>query len=191
MEADWEVELGGESPVIEARAPGFVDLRLHPEQASRLPETAAFPALAHALEVLNSATSPVWTSKCDAWPVIAPADFDPDELDAPPGCAAHAMGGYIDLLHRNECKWDLPAAATADCKHLCSLLHAIPLRCCRVDLVVRRAVLNAAPAAVPSTILGVTAYFTACGRSHAEATGTFQSVLAEFARVLSAQSTLE
>ena len=198
MEADWEVELGGESPVIEARGPGFVDLRLHPEHASRLPEAAALPALAQALEVLNSAASPIWTSKCDLWPVLGsgspdsdPADFDPDELDASPGCAAHAMGGYIDLLHRNERKWDSHAAAAADCKHLCSLLHAIPLRCCRVDLVVRQAILSSASAATALMSLGITAYFTACGPSHAEATGTFQSALAEFARALSAQSTLE
>ena len=109
MEADWELELGGESPVIEARSPGFVDLRLHPEHASRLPEAAALPALAQALEVLNSATSPLWTSKCDVWPVADMAEFDADELDAPPGFAAHAIGGYIDLLPRNQHKWELPA----------------------------------------------------------------------------------
>src|SRR5208283_894703 len=105
MEADWEIELGGESLVIEAQGPGFVDLRPHPERASQLPEAAALPALAQALEVLNAATSPVWTSKCDVWPVVDMAGFDPDELDAPPGLAAHAMGGYLDLLPRNERKW--------------------------------------------------------------------------------------
>jgi hypothetical protein len=191
MEADWEVELGGESPVIEAHGPGFVDLRLHPEHASRLPEAAALPALAQALEVLNSPTSPLWTSKCDVWPVADMAEFDADELDAPPGFAAHAIGAYIDLLPRNEHQWELPATAAADCRKLCGLLHEIPLRCCRVDLVVRQAILNSAPATAASMILGITAYFTACGPSHAGATGTFQAALAEFARVLSARSTLE
>jgi hypothetical protein len=196
MEADWEIELGGESPLIEAQGPGFVDLRLHPERASQLPEAAALPALARALEVLNSETSQVWTSKCDVWTVLGspdsdPADLDPYELDAPPGCAAHAIGGYIDLLTRNQRKWNLPATAADACKYLCSLLHAIPLRCCRVDLVVRQAILNSPSAAAASMHLGITAYFTACGPSYADATETFQSALAEFARVLSAQSTLE
>jgi hypothetical protein len=191
MEADWEIELGGGSPLIDACWPGFVDLRLHPERASKLPEAAALPVLAQALEDLNSATSPVWTSKCDVWPVVDTADFDPDELDAPPDCAAHAIGGYLDLLPRTEHKWDLPAAATADCKHLCALLHAIPLRCCRVDFVVRQAILDPAPAAAASMSLGVTAYFTACGPTHAEATGTFQAALGEFAHILSEQSKLE
>jgi hypothetical protein len=191
MEADWEIEVGGESPLIEAQWSGFVDLRLHPERASQLPEDAALPALAEALQLLNSAASPVWTSKCDVWSIVDLAGIDPDELDAPPGFAAHAIGGYLDLLHRKERNWDLPAIAAANCKHLCNLLHAIPLRCCRVDLVVRQAILNPASEAAASRSLGITAYFTACGPSHAEVTGTFQSALAEFARVLSAQSTLE
>ena len=44
MEADWEIEVGGKAPVIEARWPGFVDLRLHPERASQFPEAAELPA---------------------------------------------------------------------------------------------------------------------------------------------------
>jgi len=182
--------VGGKSPLIEAHWSGFVDLRAHPERASQLQEASAHPAFVDALELLNSAASPVWTSKCDVWSIVDLAGIDPDELDAPSGFAAHAVGGYIDLLPRSECKWDLPATAAADCKHLCSLLHAVPLRCCRVDLVVRQAILN--PASADASIsLGITAYITACGSSDADATGTFQSSLAEFARVLSAQSTLE
>jgi hypothetical protein len=186
MEADWEIELGGESPLIEAAWSGFVDLRLHPERTSQLPEAAALPALAKALEFLNSATSPLWTSKCDVWPVADMAEFDADELDAPPGSAFHAIGGYIDLLPRTELQWELPATAAADCKKLCGLLRAVPLRCCRVDLVVRQAILTSAPVAAASMDFGITAYFTACGPSRADATGTFQAALAEFARVLSA-----
>src|SRR5580658_2556709 len=108
MEADWEIEVGGESPLIEPHWSGFVDLRLHPSGASQLPEAAAFPALAEALKALNSATSPVWTSKCDVWSIVDLAGIDPDELDAPAGFAEHAIGSYIDLLPRNERKWDRP-----------------------------------------------------------------------------------
>jgi len=191
MEADREIEIGGESPVIESHWPGFVDLRLHPERASQLSEAAALPALAEALEVLNSATSPVWTSKCDVWPVVDLAGLDSDELDAPPGFATHAISGYIDLLPRNQRKWDLPAKAAADCKDLCSLLHAVPLPCCRVDLVARQAIVNSVAQTAASMELGITAYISACGRTHAEAAATFQSVLAGFACILSAPSTPE
>ena len=82
---------------IEALWPGFVDLRQSPERAWQLPEAAQLPALAEVLAELNEAASPVWTSKCDVWPHLEPDEFDPDELDAPPGCAC-AMGCYIDLL---------------------------------------------------------------------------------------------
>ena len=39
MEADWEIEIGGDAPVIEAHWFGFVDLRIEPSRANELPET--------------------------------------------------------------------------------------------------------------------------------------------------------
>jgi hypothetical protein len=186
MEADWEVELGGEAPVIEALWPGFVDLRLYPERAWQLPEAAQLPGFAEALVELNAVASPVWTSKCDLWPAVEPSEFDPDELDAPTGCAAHAVGCYIDLLPKSDRQWKLPATAATGCKRVCSLLRAVPLCCCRADLVVRRAFI-----APDQMHLGITAYLTACGPSSAEAAQTLQAALAAFAHVLRGQSTLE
>jgi len=200
MEADWEVEVGGGAPVIEADWPGFVDLRRYPERVERLSEVKDFPALAEALVALNAQTSPVWTSKCDVWPVVDLADpavapgspaavfspFDPDELDAPPEDAAYAIACYIDLLPRSDKQWPDPAMAAAACKHVCSLLHAFPLRCCRVDLITREALIVAG-----RVDLGITAYLTACGPSPAGATKALQAALSVFARVLSTQSTVE
>ena len=196
MEADWEFEVGGDAPegeeeacdtpVIDALWAGFVDLRRNPERASQLPEAIELPALAEALAILNAAASPVWTSKCDVWPVVDSAEFDPDELDAPVECAAHAMGCYIDLLSKDDGQWGLPDEAAAACKRVCSVLHAIPLRCCRVDLVIRRAFL-----ALDVVGLGITAYLTSCGRSPAEAAQTLQDALAAFAGVLAGDSTLQ
>jgi hypothetical protein len=192
MEADWEFEMGADAavgvaaPVIEAHWLGFVDLRLAPACALDLPETVEFPALGEALAKLNSADSPVWTSKCDLWEHLQPDEFDPDELAAPPGCAAHAMGCYIDLLPKNDQQWPFPAMAAADCKRVCSLLRAIPLRCCRADLVIRRAFIT------PDLMeLGITVYVTSCGESLAEAARTFQAALAAFTDVLCGHSTLE
>lgn len=192
MEADWEVEVGGGAPTIEAHWPGYVDLRRSPEQAWHLPEAARLPALAEALAKLNAAASPVWTSKCDFWPVVEPCEFDPDELDAPPGCCAHASGCYIDILPRGEGHWDLPAKAAAACKDVCGLLRAVPLRCCRVDLIIRGAATDQNLAdATWLDEFGVTAYLTACGLSPAEAAVTLDAALAAFAHVLGDQSTLE
>jgi hypothetical protein len=186
MEADWEVEVGGDAPVIEAQWPGFVDLRRGPERAWYLPEAAQLPALAEALARLNAAASPVWTSKCDFWPHLESDEFEPDELDAPPGCAAHAMGCYIDLLPKSSRQWLFPAMAASACKHVCSRQRAVPLRCCRLDLVIRQAF------ATPELMgLGITAYLTACGESQAEAATVLQTALAAFADALCGHSTVE
>ena len=73
MEADWEVEVGGGAPVIDALwsgldgAAGFVDLRAHPERIVEIEEAANCAPLAKLLLALNAAQSSVWTSKCDVW----------------------------------------------------------------------------------------------------------------------------
>ena len=173
MEADWELELGGDAPVIDAHWSGLVDLRSAPERAAELPEAMQQPGLAEALKKLNGAGSPVWTAKCDAWPV---AEFDVDELDAPRDAAWSAVACYIDLLSSDPDAWSALADAEAWCKTACARLRAVPMRCCRVDLVVRRAVLRAGCEA-----LGVTAYLTACGATDETAAESLRASLTAFA----------
>src|ERR1035441_3063867 len=67
MEADWEVEIGGGAPVIEADWPRFIDLKSDPKRLGEIEEAAAFPPLTALLLALNAAASPLWTSKCDLW----------------------------------------------------------------------------------------------------------------------------
>lgn len=193
MEADWEFEVGGDAPVIEACWKGFVDLRWTPERADDqqrlardLPEAAQFPALATTLEKLNGRCSPVWTSKCDFWPEVQPGEFDPDELDAPAGSRDRAMGCYIDLLPKSDLQWPFPQVIEAACKQWCDRMHAVVLRCCRVDLVIRRALI--APELMDT---GITAYVTACGSDADEAKERLGSALAVFADALGANSTLQ
>ena len=186
MEADWEFEASGDAPVIEAQWLGFVDLRRTPERARELPETVQFPALAKALVKLNAAVSLVWTSKCDVWEHLEEGEFDPDEMDAPPECAAHAMGCYIDLLPRSGRRWIPPELASAECRRVCGLLRAVPLRCCRIDLVIRRAFVTA-----ERMELGITAYLISCGESSAKAAQTLQAALAAFVGAFDGHSTVE
>jgi hypothetical protein len=186
MEADWEVEIGGGAPVIEAHWPGFVDLRSDPQRARQLTETADQPALAEALIRLNAPASPVWTSKCDIWPILEPDAFDPLELDAAPDHAAHALGSYIDLLPRKSPQCATTERALAACRRTCAVLHAYPLRACRLDLILRRALL-----APDQMGLGITAYLTACGASPAEAARTLSAALAALACAFCADATLQ
>jgi hypothetical protein len=174
MEADWELELGSDAPVIDAAWPGFVDLRIFPKRIAEIEETRQFPALGNVLVRLNAHGSPVWTAKCDVWRVDEPVD--PYEMDAEPANAAHAVACYIDLLPRSDQQWNLPEQAASACKSFCERLRAIPLRCCRVDLVVRHALITP-----QIRDLGITAYLTACGPTEDEAREWLAMALAAFA----------
>jgi hypothetical protein len=175
MEADWEFEVASDAPVIDAAWSGYLDLRAHPEEASRLPEVQALPALASALAFLNAAGSPVWTAKCDVW---EPDAFDPDELDAPPQAGEHALCCYIDLLPSSDA-WATLDDVAGWCGNLCAGLRAKPLRQCRADLVVRRAFLT------PSqTCFGITAYVTGCAATQPAAKEALSSAVALLARTI-------
>jgi hypothetical protein len=176
MEADWEFEIGGDAPVIEAQWPGFVDLRIEPKRAIELAESRQLPGLADALARLNAMNSPVWTCKTD---VFDPGPIGSDELDAASDDAKQAIACYIDILMRSDQEWSLPFEAERSCKALCAQLREIPLRHCRVDLVVRRAHFEP-----ELNDLGVTVYFTACGRSESDARVRLAECLAIFAATI-------
>ena len=172
MEADWEFEIGGDAPVMEGCWAGFVDLRTAPDRVGEIVETRRLPGLADALVRLNAEGSSFWTSKCD---VFQPKEIDADELVAQADETDHRIACYIDLLLRSDQAWNVPLKAEGDCKQLCTLLRGIPLRCCRVDLVIRRAVVEGV------NELGATAYFTACGRTEPDAGARLAECLAAFA----------
>jgi hypothetical protein len=186
MQADWEFEVGGDAPVIDAHWDGFVDLRATPEQVRELPEVAEFAELGATLLWLNAVGSPVWTAKCDFWLALQPGEFDADELDAPAENSTTGAACYIDILPRADGAWSQQQRAEAACRQVCGLLSEVPLRSCRVDLIVRRALL------VPGRMdLGITAYFTACGATAAEAACALAKALTAFADTLCDKTTLQ
>ena len=191
MEADWEFEIGGDAPVIDAQWDGLVDLRTDPALAWSLPEAADLPALAACLVHLNAPASPVWTSKCDFWPELDPADFDAGELGAPPGSSTHGAACYIDLLPRTSAGPD-PDQAEAASRSLCNDLSHAPLRCCRVDLVIRRAIFGPGSGrGAGQHHLGITAYITACGPTPSASKAALGAALAAFAAALCPAQTLQ
>jgi hypothetical protein len=172
MEADWEVEIGGDAPIIEACWSGLVDLRREPERAAQLAEARQLPAMAGALVLINAPGSPVWTSKCD---VFVPEHVDLDELDAPAAGASNALACYIDLLPRGEA-WGSCDGAVSACRGICERLHGVALRGCRADLVVRQAAIT------PDEMgFGVTAYIAAAGEHASAAEKTLSVALGAFA----------
>lgn len=173
MEADWEVELGGGARVIEPDWVGFMDLRRNPALVQKLAEVSQLQGLAEALIRLNSMDSPVWTSKCDLWPVT---DFDPDELQASPELAHCAVACYIDLLPGDNRQWPTSQVVIDWCTAICNRLRLFPLRCCRVDLIARHVFLS-----TQRLGFGLTAYLTACGSASGVAHATLAAALAAFA----------
>lgn len=168
MEADWEVEIGGGAPVIEALWSGFIDLRHDDEQAMELvaeiSEAAAFPPLSALLLALNAPDSPVWTSKCDMWEA-----------------APNALAIYIDMLPHEAVVFADRQSAEDFCREHISRLAVISAECdldCGIDLVIREAVANQAEG------FGITAYLSARGADRAAAAAGLAAVMACFADAL-------
>ena len=158
MEADWEVEVGGGAPVIEALWPGFVDLRQNPERIGEIQEAAVFPALAGLIRSLHEAGSPVWTAKCDLW-----------ELEV------NELACYIDLLPVAGVVFPQWKKAEVFCREWVAMLTPVPLPECRVDLIVRQAIVGETEG------FGVTAYLSATGRDRSGAAETLAAALVAFA----------
>jgi hypothetical protein len=166
MLADWSVECAPDDPVLvvpwsseSSEAPDnphsipshFIDLRENPYDLDHLPEAEQFPPLMHALRALNAARSPVFTAKCDAWPLEEEEleqlriNLDVD-LPFAPTREPDTLSGfasYIDLLfrerslfasfHRNEQLLHRLARRAAPLDHPHAMLDCV-IRPALVDL---------------------------------------------------------
>jgi hypothetical protein len=112
MDAEWSAECGGDDPVLvvpwssgaeQAEPLHFIDLRENPYDLDQILEAELHPPLLQALRALNAGRSPVFTAKCDAWP-LSPAELnvlrftlaaEPEEFPA-------GFASYIDLLWRER-----------------------------------------------------------------------------------------
>ena len=167
MEADWSVALAATDPVItvpwaasgdDEPKCGFVDLRLDSRLIDEIEEIQGRPTLRSALLLLNGVHSQLWTAKCDAWntsPEQGDDPFDPYEMDAEPGEIAFGTGSYVDLLPRDfETRFDVQERWL---RAVTERLRAVPANAARVELVLRRAQVDALPG------FGVTWFVEGCG----------------------------
>jgi hypothetical protein len=151
MEADWTVALAAGDPVItvpwaasgnDMRTCRFVDLRLGAHLVDEIEEARSKPALRSALLLLNAATSPLWTAKCDAWTssVDEGAEpFDPYEMAAESGEIAFGAGSYVDLLARDVSFLTGFERQERWIRAVTEVLRSIPASAARAELVLRRA----------------------------------------------------
>ena len=113
MLAESSIECGADDPVLVVPWSGtaathptpihFIDLRKNPYDLDRIAEAEQHPPLMQALRALNAPRSPLFTAKCDAWP-MPPAEvianryqLDVGEAETPCGFAS-----YIDLIFRER-----------------------------------------------------------------------------------------
>lgn len=112
MLVEWSAECSTDDPVLvvpwdDPSDPTgnrrFIDLRENPYDLDHLAEAEQYPPLMHALRALNAPRSPIFTAKCDAWPL------DPDELDHLRFSLGHTaeeaptgFTSYIDILWRER-----------------------------------------------------------------------------------------
>ena len=185
MEADWEVEIGPDAPLIDALWPGLIDLRSDPGRVQAIQEAQQFPAFTVALLRLNGwnagrenrSAPAVWTSKCDVW---EPEAVDPDEMEAAAAESKAALACYIDLVPEDPQIFAVLLETESWARAAVSRLRAIPRGCCRMDLVIRRAILGEREG------FGVTAYATACGADSASATQALEAALDALAEAICA-----
>ena len=109
MLAEWSVECSAEDPVLVVPwndpdgSAAFVDLRANPCGFDSIPEAEQYPPLMQALRALNAARSPVFTAKCDAWPMDGEERNNLQvNLDIAPAQAPAGFAGYIDLVWRER-----------------------------------------------------------------------------------------
>jgi hypothetical protein len=112
MLSEWSAECSADDPVLvvpwsdPADPSGnrrFIDLRENPYDLDHLPEAEHYPALMHALRALNAARSPVFTAKCDAWPLEGEElNALRLNLDVLVDETAAGFGSYIDILWRER-----------------------------------------------------------------------------------------
>jgi hypothetical protein len=112
MLLEWSAECSADDPVLvvpwsdPADPSGnrrFIDLRENPYDLDHLPEAEHYPALMHALRALNAARSPVFTAKCDAWPLEGEElNALRLNLDILVDETAAGFGSYIDILWRER-----------------------------------------------------------------------------------------
>jgi hypothetical protein len=149
MLAEWSAECAADDPVLvvpwkdpDGRS-AFVDLRASPRDFEAVAEAEQHPPLMQALRALNATRSPVFTAKCDAWPL----DSEEMEqlqlnLDAPAADAPAGFASYIDLIWRERSLFHSFHRQEQVLLRLTRLAAPVPRRWAMLDCVLRPALLD-------------------------------------------------
>ncbi|HEY0162943.1 MAG TPA: hypothetical protein VGB69_09720 [Edaphobacter sp.] len=193
MLSEWSIECGVDDPVLvvpwsDPSDPTrhFIDLRENPDDLDWLEEVAQHPPLLHALRALNAPRSPVFTAKCDVWP-LTPDEIEPLllELDLIPEDAPVGIASYIDLIWRER------SVFVSFHQHE-QLLHRITRLATPLDLPYVALECTLRPALVdltgPQEGFAITLYLKALGHDETAAEEHWASALSEVSALLRSRS---
>lgn len=170
MEADWAAEIGPRLDRIDADWPGYIDLRSQPDALSSIPEAAEGSALRETLTTLNGPESPVYTCKCDVWP-LSTEELDPFEFDFAASEKPVGMAAYIDVVARDSSLFGSFERHESWARSTALQLRTIPVASGRADLVIRAAMVGNAAG------FGLTVYAAGCGADAAAAQTAWEAIL--------------
>jgi hypothetical protein len=107
--SEWNAACGQDDPVLVVPwsspdgALHWVDLRDDPDALDDVTEADDYPALLAALRAMNGNRSPVFTAKCDVWPMdTEEVEAVRDELMLDDDVATAGIASYIDALWRER-----------------------------------------------------------------------------------------
>ncbi|GAC1420985.1 MAG: hypothetical protein NVSMB62_15510 [Acidobacteriaceae bacterium] len=188
MRAEWTAECTADDPVLvlpwnDPNGPAhFIDLRSDPYDLHLIAEAEQHPPLMQALRALNAGRSPVYTAKCDAWPL------DSEELenlrlnlDVDPQLAESGFASYIDILWRDRAVAASRPRQEQILDRLVRLAGAIDAPLALFECVLRPAVVDLA-----ETFEGfaITLYTKAAGSDADHALAEWGNALSETVKVL-------
>ena len=149
MLMEWSTACGPDDPVLVVpwSSPDgtlrWVDLRSDPDALDDISEADEHPALLAALRALNAVRSPVFTAKCDVWPM------DGEELDAvrddlllEPEVAQAGVSCYIDLLWRDRSVFASQHRTAQVLHRMDRLASELPHSLAKVEAILRPAVVD-------------------------------------------------
>jgi hypothetical protein len=191
MLSEWSVECSADDPVLvvpwsdPADPSGnrrFIDLRENPYDLDHLPEAEHYPPLMHALRALNATRSPLFTAKCDAWPLEGEElDALQLNLDVLVDDTAAGFGSYIDILWRERSLFTSFHQQEQLLHRLTRRAAALDHPAAMLDCVLRPALVDLTG---PQEGFAVSLYVKALGHDHQSAEENWASALESIVGVL-------
>ena len=189
MLSEWSAECGADDPVLVVPwsspdgALHWIDLRDNPDGLDAVAEADEYPALLASLRALNGTRSPVYTAKCDAWPM------DGDELE---GLRADLMldgeiaqagfVSYIDLLWRDRATFLSRHRMEGILYRLDRLTVDLPHSLAKLECVLRPAVTDLDGAVAEG--FAATVYVKAAGVDETEAAERWDAALRDVSTLM-------